>query len=295
MAHKKIIISILSSIVFLVVVAWLICFTVDENQTVVITQFGKDVKTINEPGLHFKLPAPIQNIMRFSRKLNVFETIPTEILTQDKKNLLINNYVLWKIENPLQFFKTVKNLKGALIRLEDIVYSQMRNEVGLYSFSEIITSKRDEISENITQKVKKECEILGINIAEIRLKKISFPSQNLPAIYRRMIAERNKMATKYRSEGKEEATKIRSETDREKTVILAKSYKEAETIKGEGESTAMKNYAKVIKRDNDFYSFVRSMEIYSKIINQNSTLILSTKSDLLKYLKPPKRERQANE
>ncbi len=289
MKYKKQITLSFISIVTVIIIASLTCFSVQEKQIVIITQFGKVVRTIDRPGLHFKLPAPIQNTMIFSKKLNVFESVPTEILTQDKKNLLINNYVIWRIGDPLQFFKTVNNIKGALIRLEDIVYSQMRNDVGLYTFSEIITSKRDEISANLTKKVKKECSVLGVEIVGIRIKKVSFPSQNLSAIYRRMIAERKKMATKYRSEGEEEATKIRSKTDKEKTIILAKSYREAEIVKGEGEAKALRNYAKIIKKDNDYYNFIRSMEIYSKIFKKNSTLILSTNSELLKYLKPPKR------
>lgn len=288
MKMKKALLTSGIVITALVVITLLTTFSVQEKEVAIITQFGRVIKTIENPGLNFKLPAPIQNTLRFSTKLNVFETVPTEILTQDKKNLLINNYVLWKIERPLDFFKTVRDFKGALLRLEDIVYSQLRNEVGLYSFSEIITEKREEIAENLTRKVKAECEMLGIEIVEVRLKKVSFPSQNLSAIYRRMIAERKKMATKYRSEGEEEATKIRSETDREKTVILAESYKEAETIKGKGEAKALKNYAKIIKRDSNYYNFVRSMEVYSKIIKEDSTLILSTDSDLLKYLRPPR-------
>ncbi len=286
---KKIFLVSSISIITLIIIVFLTTFSVQEQEVAIITQFGRVTKTIDRPGLNFKYPAPIQNVLRFSTKLNIFETIPTEILTQDKKNLLINNYVLWKIKKPLQFFKTVKDMNGALLRLEDIVYSQLRNEVGLYSFSEIITEKREEIAGSLTEKVKSECDVLGIDIVEIRLKKVSFPSQNLSAIYRRMIAERKKMATKYRSEGEEEATKIRSQTDREKTIILAESYKKAESIKGKSEAVALKNYAKIIRKDNDYYNFVRSMEVYSKIVKENSTLILSTDSPLLKYLRPPKK------
>ena len=173
--------------------------------------------------------------------------------------------------------------------MEDIVYSQMRNEVGLYTFSEIIASKREQISLNLTRKVQEECAILGVDVVDIKIKKVSFPSQNLNAIYRRMIAERKKMATKYRSEGEEEAIKIRSETDKEKTIILAKSYRESEAIKGEGEAVSMKNYARVIRKDIDYYKFTRSMEVYSEMIKENSTVILSTDSELLKYFKPPKK------
>lgn len=268
---------------------YLSCFSVGEKEVVIISQFGRVVRVIDKAGIDFKLPAPLQNTLRFSTKLNVFESIPTEILTQDKKNLLINNYVVWKVKDPLLFFKTVRDEKGALIRLEDIVYSQMRNEVGLFSFTEIITSKRAEISKNLTSKVQKESDGLGIEIVDIRLKKLSFPSQNLGAIYRRMIAERKKMATKYRSEGDEEATKIRSATDKEKAIILAKSYRKAETIKGEGEAIALKKYGKIIKRDLEYYQFVRSMDIYSKIFGKDSTLILSTDSELMKFLRPPKK------
>lgn len=289
MGGKKSIIAILFAIIFISITTYLTTFKVEENETVILTQFGRVTNTITKPGLHFKFPAPIQNTLSFSRKLNVLESVPTEILTRDKKNLVINNYGVWRIKNPLKFYKTVKNLKGALIHLEDIIYSQMRNEVGLYSFAEIITSKREEISASLTNKVGKECNAIGVEIVDIRLKWISFPYQNLEAIYKRMIAERKKIATKYRSEGEEEAMKIKSETEKEKTIILAKSYKKAEALKGEGEALAMDNYSKIIKKDTGFYSFIRSMEIYTDIIKKDTTMILSTDSPLLKHLNPPRK------
>lgn len=288
MNRKRKIFLMAAVFVLVVVFTNIIFFIVNEKEEVVITQFGRVVRTISTPGIYIKAPAPIQNLLRFSKKLNVFELVPTEILTKDKKNLLINNYVVWRIGDSLKFYRSVRDVKGALLRMEDMIYSQMRNEVGLHSFSEIISSAREEISANLLLKAKAGSAVFGIDIIDARLKRISFPTQNLRAVYDRMIAERQKMATKYRSEGQEESIKIHAKTDKEKTIILAKSYKNAEKIKGEGDAKALKNYAKVIKKDVEYYDFVRSMETYKKIFKKDTTMVLSSETDFLKYLIRPK-------
>ncbi len=257
---------------------------VDETEQIVILQFGKPVQTITEPGLNFKLPAPIQVSNSFDKRLLEYDVPPEEILSRDKKSLIIDNYVRWRIVDPLLFLQTVRAIPTAKTRLDDIVYSELRQELGNHDMAEIITETRELIMEKVTIASNEETSKYGIEVIDVRIRRVDLPQENEASIYARMEAERKRQANKFRSEGEEEAQKIRAATDRDKTVILAEAYKTAQQIRGEGEAEALDIYAESFSKDPDFYEFLRTLETYEKVIDKKTTLVLPGDSKLFKAL-----------
>jgi len=279
MKRSLLVIIVLGLIVFFTTV-----FIVDEREQVVILQLGKPVRTITEPGLYFKLPIPFQNAITFDDRLLEYDVAPEEVLSKDKKTLIVDNYVRWRISDPLLFLKTVQAIPNAVTRLDDIVYSELRQELGKHNMSEIIFETREEIMEIVTKASDKSTDQYGIEVVDVRIKRVDLPRENEESIYARMDAERQRQANKFRSEGEEEAQKIRALTEKDKTIILATAYKESQEIHGEGEAKALEIYAKAFNKDPDFYEFTRTLEAYKKIIDEKTTLILPADSKLFKTL-----------
>ena len=259
-------------------------FIVDETQQVVILQLGKPVKTVVEPGFNYKLPFPFQEKIVFDDRLLEYDSPPEAILSKDKKSLIVDNYVRWKIVDPLQFLKTVQAIPTAKSRMDDIVYSELRRELGTHDMVEIITENREEIMNVVTKASNSATLSYGISVIDVRIRRVDLPSENEESIYARMEAERKRQANKFRSEGSEEAQKIRAATDRDKTIILANAYKEAERIRGEGDAKAVQIYAKSYSSDPKFYEFVRTLDAYKKVVDDNTTLVLPSNSKLFKLL-----------
>lgn len=278
---KKILTGIGAILVFLGLTS---IFIVDETEQVVVLQFGKPVRIITEPGLHIKVPFPIQEKNVFDNRLLEYDSPPEEILSKDKKSLIVDNYVRWKIVDPLQFLKTVQAIPTALSRMDDIVYSELRRELGTHDMVEIITENREELMEKVTVASNRATQDYGIEVVDVRIRRVDLPSQNEESIYARMDAERKRQANKFRSEGEEEAQKIRATTDRDKTIILADAYKEAEGIRGEGDAKAVEVYADAYSADPKFYEFVRTLDAYKKIIDDKTMLVLPSDSRLFKLL-----------
>ena len=278
---KKILIGIGAILVFL---GFTSIFIVDETEQVVVLQFGKPVRIITEPGLHMKVPFPIQEKNVFDNRLLEYDSPPEEILSKDKKSLIVDNYVRWKIVDPLQFLKTVQAIPTALSRMDDIVYSELRRELGTHDMVEIITENREELMEKVTVASNRATQDYGIEVVDVRIRRVDLPSQNEESIYARMDAERKRQANKFRSEGEEEAQKIRATTDRDKTIILADAYKQAERIRGEGDAKAVEVYADAYSADPKFYEFVRTLDAYKKIIDDKTMLVLPSDSRLFKLL-----------
>ena len=278
---KKILIGIGAILVFL---GFTSIFIVDETEQVVVLQFGKPVRIITEPGLHMKVPFPIQEKNVFDNRLLEYDSPPEEILSKDKKSLIVDNYVRWKIVDPLQFLKTVQAIPTALSRMDDIVYSELRRELGTHDMVEIITENREELMEKVTVASNRATRDYGIEVVDVRIRRVDLPSQNEESIYARMDAERKRQANKFRSEGEEEAQKIRATTDRDKTIILADAYKQAERIRGEGDAKAVEVYADAYSADPKFYEFVRTLDAYKKIIDDKTMLVLPSDSRLFKLL-----------
>ena len=271
-------------VVLVTLVFFTTVFIVDETEQVVVLAFGKPVKTITKPGLNFKLPAPLQVAVTFDKRLLEYDVPPEEVLSMDKKTLIMDNYVRWRIIDPLLFLQTVQAIPTAKTRLDDIVYSELRQELGIHDMVEIITETRDLIMDKVTAASNEESEKYGIEVVDVRIRRVDLPSENEASIYARMEAERNRKANMFRSEGEEEAQKIRATTERDKTVILADAYKISQEIRGEGEAKALDIYASSFSKDPKFYEFVRTLETYEKVIDKKTTLVLPGDSKLFKEL-----------
>ena len=273
-------------IVAILFLANLSLFIIDETKQAIVLQFGKPIRTIGEPGLNWKLPF-IQNVVFFEDRLLVYDAAPTEIITKDKKTLIVDNYARWRIVDPLKFLQTVRDLNGAQARLDDIIYSELRVDLGLFDMSEIVSERREGIMKRVTEISNEKANTYGIEIVDVRIKRVDLPPENEKYIFDRMKAERERIAMQYRAEGQEESAKIIAETEREKTVILAEAYKTAQTLKGEGEAESIRIYAESFNQDPEFYKFYRTLEAYRKTFKDKTTVLLSTDSDFLKYLSKP--------
>ena len=259
-------------------------FVVDQTERAIVLQLGKPVGNADYgPGLHFKLPF-IQNVIFFDARVLEYDAPAAEILTQDKKNMVVDNYSRWKIVNPLLFYRTVRNVQGGLSRIDDIVYSQMREALGRYTLTEIVAVERSTIMGEVTAKANVLLGEYGINIIDVRIKRTDLPQENQMAIYGRMQAERERQAKQYRSEGREEATKITTLADKQRAILLADARRAAEAARGEGEAGATAIYAQALSQDPDFYEFVRTMDAYKKTMKDQTQFVLTPQSEFFKYL-----------
>lgn len=258
-------------------------FVVDQTQRAILLQLGKPVGADLGPGLHFKLPF-VQNVILFDARVLEYDAPAAEIITQDKKNMVVDNYSRWKIENPLLFYRTVRNVQGGLARIDDIVYSQMREALGRYTLTEIVAVERSTIMDEVTTKSNAQLREYGIKIIDVRIKRTDLPKENQMAIYGRMQAERERQAKQYRSEGREEAAKITTLADRQRTVLLADAKRAAESARGEGEATATGIYAQALSQDPEFYEFVRTMDAYKKAMKDQTQYVLTPDSEFFKFL-----------
>lgn len=278
--------SSVSGIIFLAVLVIFSqsVFIVDQTQRAIVLQLGKPVGGDLEPGLHFKLPF-IQNVVLFDSRLLEYDTPSAEILTKDKKNLVVDNYCRWRIANPLLFYQSLRDIKRGESRLDDIVYAELRVALGRYTLTEVVSTERGEIMEQVAEKCNALLKDYGIEVADVRIKRTDLPPENQRAIFGRMNAERERQAKKYRSEGQEEAAKIRATADKEREIMLADANRQAEMVKGAGDAKATAIYAAAFQKSPSFYAFLRSMNAYKKVINQKTGIVLSPKSEFLQFLK----------
>ena len=286
-------------------------YVVDETEQVVITQFGKPIGDAKkEPGLKFKLPL-IQQANYFPKNLLEWDGDPGQIPTLDKTFIWVDTFARWKITDPLKFFQTVNNVVGALGRLDDIIDSTVRNFISSYPLIETvrmtnreldtfeegigefqdksplgkITIGRRKIAKGIMDQAQPKLEKFGIELVDVKIKRLNYVEEVQRSVYGRMIAERKQIAEKFRSEGKGEARKIEGDMEKEMKKITSEAYKTAEEIKGKADAEATQIYAQAYGRDSDFYSFIQTLEIYKEAMNKDSSLVLSTDSEFLKYFK----------
>lgn len=288
-------------------------YTVSEIEQVVITQFG-EIKgdTINDPGLHFKIPI-IQQANYFPKNLLEWDGDPGQIPTLDKTYIWVDTFARWKITDPVKFFQTVNNTVSALGRLDDIIDPSVRNFITSYRLIETVrtsnrkldtmdelgleetqqkqgtmfnvTTGREKITRGILKQASPKLEKFGIKLVDVQIKRINYVEQVRNSVYERMVAERNQIAEKFRSEGMGEARKIFGEKERDLKKITSQAYKTAQEIKGKADAGAVKIYAKAYSVDPEFYSFTKTLEIYNKALGRNSSIILSTDSEFFKYFK----------
>lgn len=259
-------------------------FMVDQTERAIVLQLGRPLDGVRQPGLHFKLPF-VQNAVLFDIRVLDYDTKPSEVITRDKKTMVVDNYVKWRIVEPLHFYRTVRTIPRAEARMDDIVYSEMREALGRFSLIEIVAMNRAEIMQQVTASSKLLLEELGVEILDVRIKGTDLPAENERAIFGRMRAEREREAKQYRSEGMEEAAKIKAATDRERSIILAEAERQGEILRGEGDADATRIYAETLSRNPDFYEFNRSLEAYRQSMKSNARIILTPESPFLKHMK----------
>ena len=284
---------LLVAIVFVAIVVNSMLFTVDQSEYAVVTQFGRQLRAIDRPGLNWKLPDPIQSIQRYDNRLKVYSPRVAEFLTRDKKNIMVESFLLWRIQDPIVYMKTLKTFTNAQERLNDVAFSELGVSLGRYDLGALISVAEEnaglaELMAQVKTATDRKLADYGITVTDVRLKALNFPDKNKQSVFQRMRAEREKMARLYRSQGTEEASVIRAVADKEKTIILSAAYEKAETIKGEGDAQAIKIYAEAFEKDPKFYEFIRSLEAYEKLIDDKTTIVLPSNAELLKYLEKAK-------
>ena len=266
------------------IAAWnLAFFRVPQWMQVVVVQLGDPVRTVQEPGLYVKLPF-IQNVLYFDKRLLDYDASPKELLTKDKQQLVVDNYVRWRIHDPLQYYRTLRTESGAQSRLDDVVYSNLRETLGRHTLRDVVNERRAALMQEVTSKSDKKSREYGIEIVDVRIKRADLPEKNELNVFNRMRTERERLAKKFRAEGDEEARKIRSEADKQVQILMADARQKAEIMRGEGDALAVKVFADAYGRDPEFYEFVRTLEAYRKTIGEGTTVILSPNSDFFRLL-----------
>ncbi len=280
------IIAIIIIVAFLVVVSQAF-LQIDQTESALIVQLGKPVKVITEAGLHFKKPF-LQQVIRFDNRLLLYDASPSVIITRDKKNLVVDNYAKWRIVKPLKYYQTVKNETGAQSRLDDIIFSNLRQELGRHDLVDIIAKTRASLMEAVTEKTNEAAKSFGIEVVDVKIKRADLPPENERAVFERMRAEREREAKRYRSEGEERALAIRAQADRERTIILSEAKRKAEVLNGQGDAVATKLYAQSYTKDPEFFYFLKTMEAYKKTLGAKDTLVLTPESEFFRYFKKSK-------
>jgi membrane protease subunit HflC len=262
----------------------LAAYRVPQWMQAMVVQLGEPVRIDREPGLYWKLPF-VQTVLYFDKRLMPYDASPRELLTKDKQQLMVDNYARWRIVDPLQFYRTVRDEEGAASRLDDIIYSNVRENLGRHSFSEIINTKRDELMAEVTKRTDEKAREYGIEVVDVRIKRADLPEKTEMNVFSRMRTERERLAKKFRAEGDEEARKVRSESDKEVTILTAEARKQSEIRRGEGDAQAVKIFAEAYGRDPGFYDFVRTLEAYRKSMHPGTSVILSPNSEFLRLFK----------
>ncbi len=262
-------------------------FTIDQRQFGIVRQFGEIKQVLGEPGLNFKWPL-IQDVRYFDKRILTFDTAePERFITSEKKNVLVNFFVKWRIIDAKQYYISVGGDEArARTRLEQTVNAGLREEFGKRTVHEVVSGERDKIMEDIRVKADQDARKIGVQIVDVRLKRVDLPVNVSESVYRRMEAERKRVANELRSQGAAEAEKIRADADRQREIIVAEAYRDAQQIKGEGDAKSAGIYAQAFGQNPEFYAFYRSLEAYRQSFRSKSdVLVVDPSSDFFKYLK----------
>ncbi len=265
-------------------------FMVDQKKHAVLFSFGKVSGEISKPGLYFKLPAPFQNVIYLEKRILTLDTPAADrFITAEKTNILVDNYVKWRIVNPKQYYVSLLgDEKRAGDRLAQIVKAAMNEEITKRTVSEVISGQRGAVMDGITKKVVAEAATVGIEIIDVRLKRVDYVENINASVYERMKAERVRVANELRSTGSAESEQIRADADRQRTVILAEAFRDAEKKKGEGDAKASAIYAEAFGKNPEFYKFYRSLEAYRATFKSHGdVMVLDSNSEFFKYFRSP--------
>lgn len=286
-----------------------VTFTVDEREQVVVRQFGevvtvildeytedmknamkensrlKDIKILEGKGLFLKIPF-IQSTESYTNMLLTYDTNPREVITKDKKKLVLDNFAQWKIVNPALFLDSIGNEGEAHKRLDEIIYSKLNEEIGKVEANVVISDKQyvSDMTDRMIETTNNRIKEYGMEIVDIKIKRTDLPVENYEKVFNRMRTERERAAKTYRSEGKEQAQITRSKADKEATILEAQAYETAEKVKGEGDAEALKIYAEAYNQDPEFYAFWRTLQVYRNTLNEKTKIVIDPESEFAKYL-----------
>ena len=268
----------------LALIIWASVFTVDERQKAILFKFGEILSSDFEPGLHFKMPV-INNVRKFDQRILTIDQQPERFLTAEKKDLIVDSFVKWRIADVEQYFKTTQ---GDVNRAGQLLYQNinngLRDEFGKRTVQEVIAGDRTEIMKIMTAEATDKAKTLGIEVIDVRIKKIDLPARVSDSVYRRMRAERERVARVFRSKGAEAAERIRADADRQRSVILAEAYRDSEIVRGEGDAKATDIYANAFSKDEDFFRFHRSVNAYkNNFSTAEDIILLEPDSEFFRY------------
>ena len=268
----------------LALIIWASVFTVDERQKAILFKFGEILRSDYEPGLHFKMPI-INNVRKFDQRILTIDQQPERFLTAEKKDLIVDSFVKWRIVAVEEYFKTTQGdeeLAGRL--LYQNINNGLRDEFGKRTVQEVIAGDRTEIMKIMTAEATDKAKTLGIEVIDVRIKKIDLPARVSDSVYRRMRAERERVARDFRSKGAEAAERIRADADRQRSIILAEAYRDSEIVRGEGDARATNIYAQAFSKNEDFFRFHRSVNAYkNNFSSADDIILLEPDSEFFRY------------
>ena len=265
------------------IIAFSALFTVHQTQQALVLQFGEPKRVVKNSGLHAKLPF-IQNVVFLDKRMLGYDGSGEEVIASDRKRLVVDSFLRYRIDDPLRFYQTVGNERVARQRLSALLTSSLRQVIGTVPLQSVLTGERAQLMSQIAQRVNAEAKDLGISVADVRIKRADLPEANNQAIYARMKTEREREAREFRAQGAEISQRIRSLADREKTVLLAEAQKQAQILRGEGDANAVRIFAEAFGTDIDFFTFYRSMQAYRESLGgEDTTMVLSPDSDFFRY------------
>ena len=255
-------------------------FIVDQRQFALVFALGEIKKVIDKPGLYFKLPQPLQNIVYFEKRTLTIDTPDTDrFITKEKQNVVVDTYVKWRIEDARKFYTSVAGrIASANDRISRALRDGLNNEIATRTVNDVISGEREKVMENVTRRVAEDASQIGVKIVDVRLRRVEFADEIRDSVFRRMESERKAIASERRSEGAAEAEKIRANADRQRVGILAQAYKQAQDIKGTGDAESAASYAEAFGQDPDFAEFYRSLKAYRQSFKNSSDLIVTDPS-----------------
>ena len=260
-------------------------FVVDQRKQALVLQFGKPKEMVTKAGLHWKWPW--QSVKLFDRRLLEADALPNEVITKDKKSILVDNYTRWRIVDPLKVYQVARNQAGVAARMEDVVRGKVREVLGQHTLHEIVSGGKSNLRQRLMTMIRDRADAgvrsMGIRIVDVRIKRADLPVENSDAVFRRMKAERQRIAKEYRSEGEEAAREIRAQATKDRKIILARAYRKAETIRGKADAEAAAIYSAAHRRDPGFYAFLRSLDAYVASIGKGTRLVITPDSEFFRF------------
>jgi membrane protease subunit HflC len=284
------IISALFVAVFVGMLASSMLFVVDQRQYAIIFALGEVKEVVSEPGLKFKLPPPFQNVAYYEKRIMTIDTPDSDrFITSEKKNLVVDSFVKWRIREPKLYYVSVQGRESdAVYRIQQSLKDALNNEISKRTVNEMVSGVREKVMQEIRTKVNEDAKKIGVEVVDVRLKRVEFSDEIKDSVFKRMESERKRVANELRSTGSADGEKIRADADRQRSVIVAEAYRDAQRIQGEGDAKASATYAQAFGQNPEFYSFYRSLEAYrNSFRNKGDVMVVEPSSDFFKYLKSP--------